>query len=100
MFGGVPRTPGWTKESRDYKISVGNVSEISGKKGTIFNPLQVHHCIPFHLAPEKELDWDNFICVTRWEHFIMCHLGNWKSWNINIKEDAKIWFNKISNRPL
>jgi 5-methylcytosine-specific restriction endonuclease McrA len=53
--------------------------------------LQVHHIIPFHLAPEKELDIDNLIVLcegTTKCHLRVGHLGKWKDINPNVKVDA------------
>lgn len=53
--------------------------------------LNVHHCRPFHLAPELELDPDNLItlCMSRKEcHLLIGHGDNFKAYNPKIKEDA------------
>ena len=46
--------------------------------------LQVHHIIPFHVAPEYELDPKNCItlCMSKQRcHFVYGHLSNWSSYN-------------------
>ena len=61
---------------------------------------EVHHVIPVHIEPSKELEFDNLITLCdKYCHFIFGHLMNWKSYNISIKEDAKIFSHKINNRP-
>jgi hypothetical protein len=63
--------------------------------------IQVHHCIPFHLDPEKELCEDNLItlCNKNNCHFIFGHLCCWYSYNVNVREDAAKMLEKIKNRP-
>ena len=58
--------------------------------------LSVHHIEPFHLNPQKELDLTNLItlCETpsRNCHLIVGHGGNWKTWNPDVRSDAKYIF--------
>lgn len=66
--------------------------------------LNVHHIRPFHLHPELELDPTNLITLCEGKKFVNCHLcfghlGNFKSFNENVVEDAQIWYNKIKDRP-
>ena len=56
--------------------------------------LQVHHKQPFHLYPHLELEQSNLItlCEEKGEagcHLKLGHLGDWKSFNPNIENDAK-----------
>ena len=56
--------------------------------------LEVHHIEPFHLHPELELDDYNLItlceCIGKECHFKKGHLGNWKKFNQDIKNEAII----------
>lgn len=56
--------------------------------------VQVHHKQPFHLHPELELDPNNFItlceCSPGDDHLRIGHLGNWKSFNPHVVEDAAL----------
>ena len=67
--------------------------------------LEVHHIRPFHLHPELELDQTNFIvlCENKADgancHLLFGHLGSFKSFNVNVKEDAASWAAKIRARP-
>ena len=67
--------------------------------------LNVHHIKPFHKQPELELNPTNFITLCENNkggincHLFVGHLGNFKSWNENVIEDAKIWRMKILTRP-
>jgi len=66
---------------------------------------EVHHIHPFHLHPELELDPTNFItlCENKKDgvncHLLFGHFGNFKSVNVNVVEDSKIWNKKIKERP-
>ena len=66
--------------------------------------LNVHHVIPVHIDPTKELDKNNFITLCEGAHHLNCHLlfghlQNWSSYNITVREDVKVWSQKISQRP-
>ena len=55
--------------------------------------LQVHHRMPFHLDPSKELDDNNLItlCEVGGDencHFIRGHARNWKSYVSTVREDC------------
>jgi len=53
--------------------------------------LNVHHVIPVHVDPKKELDLDNLITLCAGPklcHFIHGHRRNWKSWNPDVRADA------------
>lgn len=53
--------------------------------------LNVHHCIPFHLDPSKELDPTNLItlCMSDKEcHLHIGHGGSFKQYNPNVRQDA------------
>ena len=95
--GGV-RSSKWPATEKAYR-KLRPISEISGSKGTLLNPLQVHHKKSFASHPEDELNFANLLTVTREEHYIICHLENWQSLNENIEEDIKIWKEKITTRP-
>lgn len=61
---------------------------------------EVHHIIPVHVDPTRELDQDNLVTLCdKYCHFIFGHLMNWKSWNPDIIKDIKIFNHKIIQRP-
>lgn len=91
---GKSRSLHWGKV-RDQFIKDNPACAVCGKK----NGLNVHHQKPFHLYPSLELDPKNLITLCRVDHFIFGHLYNWKSYNINVREDAKEWRDKIRVRP-
>lgn len=67
--------------------------------GTTKN-LEVHHIIPVHLDPGKELDYDNLITLCSNQcHILFGHLMNFKSWNKDVIKDSEVYYNKIRDRP-
>jgi hypothetical protein len=67
--------------------------------------LEVHHIEVFHLNPAKELDPSNLItlCEAKKDglfcHLAVGHLGNFKSFNIDVRRDSAVWNKKIKERP-
>lgn len=92
------RSGHWPKVRADH-LDKEPVCAVCGSK----LDLQVHHVEPFHLHPEKELDPDNLITLCGPGghncHFVFGHLMNYKSWNVHVREDAKVWNKKLKNRP-
>lgn len=67
--------------------------------GSCIKP-EVHHIIPVHVDPTKELDLDNLITLCdKYCHFVFGHFMNWKSWNENILDDAQKYLSNINSRP-
>ena len=95
---GAARSPKWSEVQKSF-IALHSTCAVCGTKGKLLNPLNVHHRLPFHKDPSKELDENNLITLCRKCHFIFGHLNNWSSWNVTIKEDAAQWLLKITNRP-
>ena len=66
--------------------------------------LEVHHIMPFHLDPTKELDPTNLLTLCESsENGINCHLafghvGNYQCVNKTSKQDAKVWNAKFKKR--
>jgi len=56
---------------------------------------EVHHIIPFHVAPELELVEDNLISLCEQKkfgincHLFVGHLGRWRGFNPKVREDIK-----------
>jgi 5-methylcytosine-specific restriction protein A len=65
----------------------------------VTHDLQVHHKVPFHTHPELELEPTNLIVLNRTYHLIVGHLGDWKSWNVDVERDAAALYAKIQKRP-
>lgn len=88
------RSPKW-KVLRDSFIKKNPCCSVCG---SCAKP-EVHHIIPVHLDPEKELEDTNLITLCdKYCHFVFGHLMNWKNYNPHIIEDAKIFNKKIKER--
>jgi hypothetical protein len=68
--------------------------------------LEVHHKQPFHLNPALELDSANLITLCEANkggvncHLFVGHLGNFRSFNPAVADDADTWRRKMQSRPL
>lgn len=68
--------------------------------------LEVHHIRPFHLHPDLELEPSNLITLCEADkdgvncHLLFGHLGNFKSFNVEVITDSTHWSEKIKHRPL
>jgi len=61
--------------------------------------IQVHHCLPFHLHPELELDPNNLISLCEKKGGLECHYNighhrDWKSYNPLVRADASTALNR------
>jgi 5-methylcytosine-specific restriction endonuclease McrA len=67
------------------------------KRGT----LAVHHIIPFHIDPTRELDETNLMTLcenkSRICHFVFGHLYNWKLYNKTIETDVILLIEDFKN---
>ncbi len=88
------RSPGWRKVERAAVEAHPCCSACGGKKD-----LQVHHVLPFHLHPDLELEPSNLIVLCRVHHLWVGHLGDWKSWNAEVRADAAAFLKKVGVRP-
>ena len=62
--------------------------------------LEVHHIVPVHMDPNRELDPSNLITLCSEQcHIMFGHLMDFKSWNSSVVEDCKSIQNKIHSRP-
>ena len=93
---GAARSSQWSQTKRDFEILHPKICPVCGTKKKI----ELHHLKPFHLSPELENDFNNLMWGCRDHHYFVYHLMSWKSFNINAKEDAKVWLEKIKNRPV
>lgn len=95
---GAARSPKWSEVQKAF-VKANPVCAVCDKKGTLLNPLNVHHQRPFHLHPELELDPNNLITLCRRDHFLLGHLLNWSSYDADIVVNARIIHDRIKNRP-
>lgn len=91
---GAKRSGEWPRVRRE---NIKKYCELCEKK-PLFG-LELHHIEPFHLKPELELDSRNFITLCRHCHLYFAHLGNFKSFNKEIKQDASLWQERRKMKP-
>lgn len=60
--------------------------------------IEVHHVVPFHLAPGRELDPTNFITLCRPMHFWLGHGGDWSAYNPFVVHDAAAVSRRVRSR--
>jgi len=96
----VARSPKWPEVQKAH-LALHNTCERCGSK----QKLNVHHIKPYHLYPDLELEPTNLITLCESGdggfncHLALGHLGNFKSYNVNVVADAAIWKVKLLNRP-
>ena len=91
---GAARSPKWSAVSKAWRKENPNCAVCFTVK-----QCETHHQRPFHLSPESELDFKNFLTLCRPHHYLVGHLMNWSSFNGNVVKDAEVWAFKIKNRP-
>jgi 5-methylcytosine-specific restriction endonuclease McrA len=87
---GAKRSPRWRKVRKRVLAGANGCSVCSRKRG-----IEAHHIIPFHLAPDLELDPKNLIALCRRCHLFVGHLGAWSRTNLTVRTDAAFWRLKI-----
>lgn len=96
---GERRSPQWQTIRKKHLKNQPTCAACGGDK-----TLEVHHIKPFNEHPELELDLNNLITLCESKnngvccHLLFGHLGNYKSINPNVIEDANIWNIKITKR--
>lgn len=94
---GATRSPKFAELSKDMIKDAGGVCAFGLHKPTLLNPLNTHHIDAFHNNPALELVKSNLIVVCRFHHYAHCHFFNWKDINPNVREDAKIFTDEVTN---
>ena len=96
---GAKRSKDWPKVRRLHLKMHPQCAVCEGTK-----KLDVHHGIPFHFAPDLELDPDNLYTLCRHKkygiicHQLMGHLGNYRRINPNCRIDIMTWNIKLRAR--
>lgn len=94
---GLQRSGKWA-ETRDLHLSLYPSCAICGNTKKV----EVHHIIPFHVDPSKELEPSNLISLCEgWKlcncHLVFGHLGNYKQYNGQVKAMAEVLSKGIVN---
>ena len=82
------RSPRWPRCERAH-LRIFPTCAACGARARV----QVHHVIPFHVAPELELEPMNLITLCEpigpgGHHLALGHRGNWKKFNPTVRADA------------
>lgn len=94
VFGGAKRSPKWRQTKKAFAKFSPKICPCGSKKR-----IQLHHVIPFHIAPELELDFSNLIWLCSKCHLLIAHLRFFPSWNEDVRKDMEWLKQKITNRP-
>lgn len=93
---GKKRSPEWPALEKSWLVDNPTCAVCDGKER-----LNVHHVVPFHLDPAKELDRTNLITLCEsGHHGINCnllvgHRGNFQKENPDVRADAAAWRAKL-----
>ena len=60
--------------------------------------LEVHHVVPFHIEPARELDIENLMTLCNDCHLYIGHLKDWTSYNLHARQDAALMFSRFSSK--
>ena len=93
---GQRRSPKWRKVRAKHLVEKNECYICKSKK-----KLEVHHIIPFHIAPDLELEPNNLITLCENKkygincHLLVGHLGNYRRTNLSCEVDAMTWRIKL-----
>ena len=92
---GASRSGRWPKLERDW-LKLHDACAACGSTDQV----SVHHKMPFHLAPERELDPANLIslCEKHGCHFSFGHNYDWHAYNLHVEEDARLQSRRVQQR--
>ncbi len=82
------RSPQWRRVERIHLLAHPSCAACGTR-----TRVEVHHIVPVHVAPDRELDSGNLLSLCRGRlhrgcHFRVGHLRNWRRWNPNVVADA------------
>lgn len=95
---GAERAPGWAAVRDAFLEEHPYCAVCTSQTGA-----EAHHILPYHLFPELELDPGNLITLCRrpgWNcHFLFGHLGDWRSYNPDVRRVSAQMQLLILQRP-
>ena len=92
-FHAAPRSGKWPTVRKHY-IEEHPACEACGAA----DDLEVHHVLPFHLHPDRELDPANLITLCRRCHLLLGHAADFRAYNPHVRADAALVRQRIKNR--
>lgn len=93
---GARRSSKWAKVRKSFKAE-NPICAVCGSRKKV----EIHHKVPFHIAPDLELSTDNLIslCENRKYgvncHLLVGHLGNYRRVNVVVEYDVMVWNKKL-----
>jgi hypothetical protein len=94
VMGTRPRSPQWAGV-RAAHLKKQKACQGCGQR----DQLEVHHIIPYHIQPDRELDPANLMTLCQDCHLTWGHLRNWSSWNVMVEKDVSWYYLRVRNRP-
>ena len=96
---GNKRSPQWGEVRKTYLKTHGTCVACGSK-----DHLEVHHIVPFHIDPSKELQPTNFITLCQSkshnDHLIFGHLLDFHAQNTKVVTDAKNYRGELAKRKI
>lgn len=93
---GARRSKDWSDVRKEHLIRNPRCEVCGSTK-----KLEVHHIVPFHIAPDLELEPTNLMTLCESKkygltcHQLIGHLGNYRRINAAVKLDAMTWRMKL-----
>lgn len=90
---GLPRSSRWDSVRRKHLLAQPSCQACGNTKN-----LSVHHIEPFHLRPDRELDFSNLISLCEDGpncHFTFGHLRDWRQYNPQVVGDAALYLSRL-----
>lgn len=87
----------WPRVRGGHLLAHPECAVCGGKK-----KVEVHHKVPFHIDPARELDVTNLVTLCEAKRFgVNCHLffghlGNYKRANPEVEQDVASWQKRLS----
>jgi len=94
VFSGARRSRTWRKTKREFAKIHPKICPFGCTK-----KIELHHKVPFHVAPHLEEVFSNLMWLCRKHHFEWGHLNNFHSHNMDVVADTEWFKEKIKNRP-
>ena len=91
LVGSQPRSPRWPTV-RAAHLRAHPTCAACGAR----DELEVHHVVPYHVDPSRELDPTNLLTLCGDPcHLVHGHLMSWKRWNASVVADAAAYLARL-----
>jgi 5-methylcytosine-specific restriction enzyme A len=94
-FGGKPRSSQWPAVRKEHLRRFPTCAACGRSRD-----IEVHHVVPFSVAPERELDQTNLVSLCADPcHLLFGHLRNYQRHNRFVREDAAAFLHRMRTEP-